>query len=62
MAEALASATSTAATACGVRTSKGRLGPGLHADLLVVDDNLETDVTALLRPQTVLLHGIPVTD
>ncbi len=62
VAEALASATSTAATACGFRTSKGRLGPGLHADLLVVDDNLETDVTALLRPQTVLLHGIPVTD
>ena len=62
VAEALATATSTAATACGLRTSKGQLAPGLHADLLVVDGNLETDVTALLRPQTVLLQGIPVTN
>jgi len=61
VAEALATATSTAATACGLRTSKGQLAPGLHADLLVVDGNLETDVTALLRPQTVLRQGVPVT-
>ena len=62
VAEALATATSTAATACGLRTSKGQLAAGLHADLLVVDGNLETDVTALLRPQTVLLQGVPVSN
>jgi imidazolonepropionase-like amidohydrolase len=62
VAEALATATSTAATACGLRTSKGRLAPGIHADLLVVDGNLATDVTALLRPQTVLLQGVPVSN
>jgi imidazolonepropionase-like amidohydrolase len=60
-AEALATATSTAATACGVGASKGRLAPGLHADLLVVDGDLENDVTALLRPRTVLLRGVPAT-
>ncbi len=62
VAEALATATSTAATACGLRASKGRLAPGMHADLLVVDGDLETDITALRRPQTVLLQGVPVTD
>lgn len=62
VAEALATATSTAATACGLHASNGRLAPGLHADLLVVDGDLETDVTALLRPQTVLLRGAPVTN
>jgi len=62
VAEALATATSTAATACGLGASKGQLAPGLHADLLVVDGNLETDITALLRPQAVLLHGVPVTN
>jgi imidazolonepropionase-like amidohydrolase len=61
VAEALATATSAAATACGVGVSKGRLAPGHHADLLVVDGELQTDVTALLRPSAVLLHGSPVT-
>jgi imidazolonepropionase-like amidohydrolase len=61
VAEALATATSAAAIACGVGASKGRLAPGQHADLLVVDGELETDVTALLRPQAVLLQGAPVT-
>jgi imidazolonepropionase-like amidohydrolase len=40
---------------------RGRLAVGQHADLLVVDGNLETDITALLRPRSVLLHGVPVT-
>jgi imidazolonepropionase-like amidohydrolase len=61
VAEALATATSAAALACGVGASKGRLAAGLHADLLVVESELETDITALLRPQTVLLQGVPVT-
>ena len=62
VAEALATATSTAATHAASAPAKAELAPGLHADLLVVDGNLETDVTALLRPQTVLLQGIPVTN
>jgi len=58
--EALATATAHAAEACGVGAHKGRLASGYHADLLIVDGNLETDVTALLRPQSVLLQGAPV--
>ena len=61
MAEALTTATSGAAIACGVDASKGRLAPGQHADLLVVNGELHTDITALLRPQALLLHGDPVT-
>jgi imidazolonepropionase-like amidohydrolase len=61
VAEALATATSAAALACGVAASKGRLAAGQHADLLVVDGELETDVTALLRPHAVLLQGVPIT-
>jgi imidazolonepropionase-like amidohydrolase len=60
VAEALASATAHAAEACGVGDTKGRLAPGYHADLLIVDGNLETNITALLRPQSVLLRGTPV--
>jgi imidazolonepropionase-like amidohydrolase len=60
VAEALATATSTAATACGVGTSNGRLTPGHHADLLVVDGDLETDINALLRPHALLLEGAPI--
>ncbi len=59
-AEALATATSGAAAACGVGATKGRFALGRHADLLVVDGDLEHDMTALLRPQAVLVHGVPV--
>ena len=58
--EALATATSGAAEACGVSTRKGRLALGYDADVLVVDGDLENDVTALHRPQSVLLGGLPV--
>ena len=58
--EALATATSGAAQACGVSARKGRLAPGYDADLLVVDGDLEIDVTALHRPRSVLLRGLPV--
>jgi dihydroorotase-like cyclic amidohydrolase len=61
VAEALATATSGAAEACGLRARKGRLAPGYDADLLVVDGDLETDVTALHLPRSVLLAGPPVT-
>jgi imidazolonepropionase-like amidohydrolase len=58
--EALATATSGAAKACGISARKGRLAPGYDADLLVVDGDLATDVTALHRPRSVLLRGLPV--
>jgi imidazolonepropionase-like amidohydrolase len=60
VAQALATATAHGAKACGVGAHKGRLTSGYHADLLLVDGNLETNITALLRPQSVLLHGSPV--
>jgi imidazolonepropionase-like amidohydrolase len=58
--DALATATSGAAQACGVGARKGRLAPGYDADLLVVDGDLATDVSALHRPRSVLLGGLPV--
>ena len=58
--EALATATSGAAEACGVSARKGRLAPGYDADLLVVDGDLEIDVTTLHQPRSVLLRGQPV--
>jgi imidazolonepropionase-like amidohydrolase len=54
---ALASATSVAAFGCGLADRTGRLRPGLAADLLLVDGDLTTDVTALRRPQTVVSRG-----
>jgi imidazolonepropionase-like amidohydrolase len=60
VAEALATATSGAAEACRVSARKGRLAPGYDADLLVVDGDLEIDVTALHQPRSVLLRGQPV--
>jgi imidazolonepropionase-like amidohydrolase len=60
VAEALATATSGAAEACGVGERKGRLAVGYDADLLVVDGDLEADVTALHRPRSVLLRGVVV--
>lgn len=58
VAEALASATSVAAEDCGV--AAGRLAPGRLADLLVVDGDLATDVTALARPSAVWIGGVAV--
>jgi imidazolonepropionase-like amidohydrolase len=60
VAQALATATAHGAEACAVGAHKGRLTSGYHADLLLVDGNLETDITALLRPHSVLLYGAPV--
>ncbi len=60
VAEAMAAATAVSADACGLGTVKGRLGPGKHADLLVVDGDLEADVTALFRPHSVLLRGTAI--
>jgi len=53
--DALATATSVAAEECDVPA--GRLRPGLAADLLVVDGDLQTDPTALSRPVEVVVRG-----
>jgi imidazolonepropionase-like amidohydrolase len=45
--EALASATSGAARACGIAGRTGRLRPGLRADLLLVGGDPARDITAL---------------
>ncbi len=60
VADALAAATSVAADACGVGSSRGRLRPGATADLVVVEGDLAEDVTALTRAQLVVLRGRPV--
>lgn len=55
--EVLASATSVAADDCDLSGTTGRLRPGLAADLLVVDGDLESDVEALGRPLAVWVRG-----
>jgi imidazolonepropionase-like amidohydrolase len=54
---ALASATSLAAATIGFGARKGRIRPGFDADLLLVDGDPLTDLHALTRPTTVVLHG-----
>ncbi|WP_231960645.1 metal-dependent hydrolase family protein [Amycolatopsis thermoflava] len=53
---ALASATSLAAEVAGL-DRKGRIRPGFDADLLLVDGDPLTDITALARPVQVWLAG-----
>jgi imidazolonepropionase-like amidohydrolase len=55
--DALATATSLAAEACGLTLETGRLSPGLAADLLVVDGDLAADPDALTRPVAVHVRG-----
>ena len=64
VAAALAAATSAAADVCGLGRSRGQLGPGMAADLLVVEGDLAKDVAALTRPRLVVLRGraIPLSD
>lgn len=57
---ALVAATSGAATAIGLGSTKGRLRPGHDADLLVVTGDLSTGPTALHDVKQVLLRGHPV--
>lgn len=54
---ALAGATSFAAEACGLATSKGCLRAGYDADLLVVAGNLASGVTTLRAPVKVWVRG-----
>ena len=60
-AEALTSATSLAARACGVADRKGRLLPGYDADLLAVAGDPITDLHAVLDVQAVYCGGRRVT-
>jgi imidazolonepropionase-like amidohydrolase len=55
--DALVTATSLAAEACGLGGVTGRLRTGLVADLLVVDGDLRDEMEALGRPVTVLARG-----
>jgi len=57
--EALSTATSLAAEACGLGGVTGRLAPGLEADLLVVDGDVRAEPEALGRPLAVFLRGQP---
>src|SRR5262249_32172641 len=54
---ALASATSTAAEACGLGGRKGRLLPGYDADIIVVAGDPLSDISALTRVTAVYLAG-----
>ncbi|MET8148896.1 amidohydrolase family protein [Actinoplanes sp. NPDC049668] len=54
---AVTAATSGAAQACGMAGTTGRLRPGMVADLVVVDGELERDVSALTRVRDVVLRG-----
>jgi imidazolonepropionase-like amidohydrolase len=54
---ALASATGLAAQACGLADRTGRLRPGLDADLLIVQGDAITDITAIRNVRTVVSRG-----
>ncbi|RKS74332.1 imidazolonepropionase-like amidohydrolase [Actinomadura pelletieri DSM 43383] len=54
---ALASATGLAAQACGLADRTGRLRPGLDADLLLVDGDPTTDITAIRNIRVVVSRG-----
>lgn len=55
--DAIATATSVSAQACGLGRTKGRLVPGADADLLVVEGDPRTDIRALTQVRTVVLRG-----
>jgi imidazolonepropionase-like amidohydrolase len=54
---ALASATSVAARACGLADRTGRLRAGLDADLLLVDGDPTTDISAIRNLRVVVSRG-----
>jgi imidazolonepropionase-like amidohydrolase len=55
--DAIATATSVSAQACGREGTKGRLVAGADADLLVVDGDPRTDITALTKVRAVFRGG-----
>jgi imidazolonepropionase-like amidohydrolase len=58
--EALRAVTSVAAQACRLGEGKGRIAPGFDADLLAVQDNPLTDITALRTVTAVFRAGLRV--
>lgn len=56
-ADALATATSVAAAACGLSESKGQVRLGYDADLIVVDGDPLLDIGALWSLNTTVLAG-----
>jgi imidazolonepropionase-like amidohydrolase len=56
-ADALASATSLAAEACGVGDRKGRLAADFDADLLLIDGDPLGDIAALRSPAAIYVRG-----
>jgi len=58
-AEALATATSLAADACGLAGEAGRLAEGYTAAVLIVDRDL-SDISALSSPREVIIRGTRV--
>jgi imidazolonepropionase-like amidohydrolase len=59
-AAALSAATVRAAEACRVADRKGRIRPGLDADLLLLPGDPTADITALRRPLQVYVAGEPI--
>jgi imidazolonepropionase-like amidohydrolase len=60
--EALRSATVEAARVCGLADRKGRVAPGLDADVVALDGDPLTDLSALHRVAAVYRHGRHVTE
>jgi imidazolonepropionase-like amidohydrolase len=60
--EALGAATAEAARVCGLADRKGRIAPGLDADLVALDGDPLTDLSALHRVAAVYRHGRLVTE
>lgn len=58
--DALASATSLAAQACGLTDRKGRLAPGYDADLLIIGGDLVSNIDFLDQVVAVVLRGTMV--
>jgi imidazolonepropionase-like amidohydrolase len=56
-ADAIMSATSLAAKACGINDRKGRLAADFDADLLLVDGDPLADIAALRNPAAVYVRG-----
>jgi imidazolonepropionase-like amidohydrolase len=56
---ALVAASSSAAAAIGLGRSKGRLRRGYDACVIVADDNLAADLTALPHLRQVVLRSVP---
>ena len=55
---ALQAATSTAAAVLGINSSTGLLAPGFAADFLVVDGDVDRDISALRRVAAVAREGV----